>query len=525
MFPEHGGSRQYEWEKLAPFFRQFTVMRFWYPKRRRTRIVLLALLALVATVSRPVYFLARTVLCDRDERISAALGVADDASRLNSTSVESIWNMPSDELLAEQELRKLLQRAKQDKLHVSIAGARHSMGGQTIYPGGVQINMLPYHEMELSDKGDLLHVEAGALWSEIIPYLDRHGKSVAVMQSNNPFSVGGSLSVNCHGWQANRPPIASTVESFRIMLANGTVQNCSRAENAELFSAALGGYGLFGIILDARLHVVPNVQYRMQQIANPTKDFLAAWDQHVGDQRDVGMALGRLSVASDNFLDESLLYVFTKTDAPPQPLAGEVDSPRNEFARTVFRTSVDSDYGKSLRWTLERDLATRFVGEHFTRNQILNEPAETLANRTNSSTDILHEYFVPRERLLNFLGEVKAIVPRHHGNLLNVTIRQVLVDRDALLRYADRDMVSLVMLFNQERTTAGDLQMTPMTQELIDAALNCGGRFYLPYRLHATPEQFRRGYPMAEQFFALKMKYDPDELFQNQFYLQYGNQW
>jgi FAD/FMN-containing dehydrogenase len=68
----------------------------------------------------------------------------------------------------------------------------------------------------------LLHVQAGAKWADIIPYLDQHGRSVAVMQSDNSFTVGGSLSVNCHGWQYNRPPIASTVESFHLMKANGS---------------------------------------------------------------------------------------------------------------------------------------------------------------------------------------------------------------------------------------------------------------------------------------------------------------
>jgi hypothetical protein len=41
--------------------------------------------------------------------------------------------------------------------------------------------------------------------------------------------------------------------------------------------------------------------------------------------------------------------------------------------------------------------------------------------------------------------------------------------------------------------------------------------------LHATREQFRRAYPQAAQFFALKRRYDPDELFQNQFYLKYND--
>ena len=64
--------------------------------------------------------------------------------------------------------------------------------------------------------------------------------------------------------------------------------------------------------------------------------------------------------------------------------------------------------------------------------------------------------------------------------------------------------------------------MAAMTRDLIDAALDLGGRYYLPYRLHATADQFRRAYPQAAPFFALKRKYDPKELFQNQFYLTYG---
>lgn len=44
---------------------------------------------------------------------------------------------------------------------------------------------------------------------------------------------------------------------------------------------------------------------------------------------------------------------------------------------------------------------------------------------------------------------------------------------------------------------------------------------YLPYRLHATPEQLHRAYPQARRFFELKRVYDPGELFQNRLYQVY----
>src|SRR5207244_4184420 len=110
---------------------------------------------------------------------------------------------------------------------------------------GIVLNMLPFHHMHLDVPTKILTVGSGARWSEVVPYLDKHDCSVAVMQASNSFSVGGSLSANCHGWQHNHAPIASTVQAFRLMQADGTIVRCSRTENAQLFRLVLGGYGLF----------------------------------------------------------------------------------------------------------------------------------------------------------------------------------------------------------------------------------------------------------------------------------------
>ena len=85
-------------------------------------------------------------------------------------------------------------------------------------------------------------------------------------------------------------------------------------------------------------------------------------------------------------------------------------------------------------------------------------------------------------------------------------------------------MFSLVMLFNQTRDSTGETNMATAAREIVGAALRHSGSYYLPYRLHATPEQFAQAYPQAARFFELKRKYDPEELFQNQFYQKYGMQ-
>ncbi len=136
-------------------------------------------------------------------------------------------------------------------------------------------------------------------------------------------------------------------------------------------------------------------------------------------------------------------------------------------------------------------------------------------NRSADSTDVLHEYFVPPHNLEVFVEQIRPVILEERGDLLNVTVRDVRRDDDTFLRYADSDLLALVMLFHHPRTAEGDARMQSLTRRLIDAALRCGGRYYLPYRLHATDEQFRAAYPQADRFFELKRRYDPDEVFQN----------
>jgi FAD/FMN-containing dehydrogenase len=114
-----------------------------------------------------------------------------------------------------------------------------------------------------------------------------------------------------------------------------------------------------------------------------------------------------------------------------------------------------------------------------------------------------------------FLVQAKRIIRAHHADLLNVTVREVETDNDTFLRYDDQRMIAFVMFFSQRWTAVANRAMEQMMRELTDAALHSGGRYYLPYRLHASVEQFRAAYPQSEELFRLKEEYDPKNLFEN----------
>jgi len=483
--------------------------------------LLFVVIVLAAAVGRPVLFLANVWWHDGPApRVMPAAGT-DDASRLNATKPAEVVSVPSIPADAERQLGELVRRATREGRHVSISGAQHSMGGHTLYPGGIALDMRGFNLMSLDEQKRILTVGAGARWFEVIRFLDQRGFAVTIMQTNNDFSVGGSISVNCHGWQNDMPPISSTVESFRLLTSTGEILRCSRTENRELFSLALGGYGLFGVILEVELRVVPNDYYQAEARMVVPQDYARSYHDLTRGRADVGMAYGRISVAPDSFFQEASVTLLRRR-ATNQPTKNTLfDEKPSLLKRLVFRGGVGSNYGKNLRWRLEKSVGET-GGRILSRNQVMNEPSDLYATRDPETTDILHEYFIPANRLPEFITKSRPVFLKRRPELLNVTVRNVEPDEDTFLRYAPEEMFGLVLLFHQRRDPAAEKAMRDLTSELIEIALDCGGRYYLPYRPHATVEQFVRAYPQAREFFALKHHYDPHGVFENEFFLTYG---
>jgi FAD/FMN-containing dehydrogenase len=451
--------------------------------------------------------------------------VIDDQSRLNATRVSRhirVRGGPGADARArlDNAIRAGLSQARAAGLPMCAGGARHSMGGQSLPPAnGVAVSVTA-PDCVIDAAAGSYTVDAAARWRDVIASLDPHGYSPAVMQSNNDFAVGGAVSVNAHGWAVPHGPVGSTVRRFRLMLASGEIVSCSPFENAELFHACVGGYGLMGVLLDIELAFERNLMLAPSQSVMPSGDFAARFAKAVHEP-GVRLAYGRLSVARGAFLSEALLGTYRVAKAQPTPLpavdgASWMDRP----GRFLFRGQSGSDLGKRLRWWTEKRMGESQSAPS-TRNSVLNSPVQSFAGFDFKRTDILHEYFVPPEAMETFLRDCRAIIPRSDQDLLNVTLRWVEADPHSLLSFAPQPRIALVMLFSQAMTAAAEADMRALTQRLIDAALAAGGSFYLPYRLHARPDQVRAAYPRLAQFIALKRRWDPQLTFRNQMWDRY----
>jgi hypothetical protein len=172
----------------------------------------------------------------------------------------------------------------------------------------------------------------------VIRALDAQGFSPAVMQSNSDFGVGSTFCVNSHGWPTRYGPFGSPVRSAQIVFADGQLVECSRTREAELFALAMGGYGLFGAIVDLELDMAPNALLAPSYARINPSLFADAFINAVENDPAVRMAYGRLSVARESLFGEALMIVYRPITKQPSPLPAAVDhGGLTGFSRNTYR--------------------------------------------------------------------------------------------------------------------------------------------------------------------------------------------
>ena len=425
-------------------------------------------------------------------------------------------------------LRDIVSEARGKGLKLSISGSRHSQGGHAYYQDAIVLDMTSFNKvLGLDVQGKTIRVQSGAKWSEVQEHINPHGLAVKVMQSSNIFTVGGTLSANAHGRDLDSTTVVDSVRSFRLLTAEGEILNVSRRENPDLFRLAIGGYGLFGVILDVDMDLVEDEIYEQNSTVMDYTDFPAYFQKNIKSDPATRMMLARPSIASESFLRELVVVTWSRTGKTREgihELSEEQDVLRDKF---FFGLSRKYDWAKDLRWELQKKIEVRLGEVRFTsRTNAMRPPVapvEFLDYHAGSDTDILQEYFIPVENFVPFIDELRELILRHDMNVFHFTVRYVKANDETYMSYAPaQDSFAIIYMANVGLSDEEQGKAEKATQEIVDAAIANSGSYYLTYQLYPTKEQMLRAYPDADLFFAKKLQYDPGELFVNKFYEKYA---
>lgn len=444
----------------------------------------------------------------------------EDVGQLLPTKVKEIHSATS-----EVELQSLVKDSINNDEKISVAGMQHSQGGQTYYPNGVVIDMKNYNKiLDYNPLEKMITVQSGTTWEDIQQKINPDHLAIRVMQSQNIFTVGGSISVNAHGRDIRYGSLIDTVESFRLLSPQGDIINVSRTENSNLFPLVIGGYGLFGIILDVTIHLTDDELYQIRSRAIDYEEYPDYFINDVKNNESIRMHIARLSVAPDSFLRD--MYVTDYELAENQNnLANYSELKRDTLAapqKFMLGLSRYSSWGKNLLWDMQNKLYVGQDGNYITRNNAMRGDSKFMEYDNPSKTEILQEYFVPIDEFSMYLDDLRAVLEKEELNLLNITVRYVNEDNEAVLSYAKEDMFALVLLINQGKSKKEIEKTEKVIQKMIDVTLQHDGSYYLPYYSYPTQAQMDEAYPRNKEFFEQKKQFDPNELFMNLFYKEYS---
>jgi FAD/FMN-containing dehydrogenase len=384
--------------------------------------------------------------------------------------------------------------------------------------------------LEWNPATGVIRVEPGVTIEQLWRYILQDGWWPAVVTGTMFTTVGGCAGMNVHGKNAWRSgPIGDHILEFDLMLPSGDVITCSRAQNGDIFHAAIGGFGMLGCftaitlankrVYSGLLEVEALASRNLAEMIAQFDERLAGADYIVGwlDAFAGGRATGRGQIHIANYLPDG---------ADPFP---------SQTLRLTYQDLPDTILGfvpRSIMWRLMRPfmngLGTRLVNSghywssrfgHAKRYRQSHAAFHFLLDyiphwkRAYGSGGLIqYQSFVPAAQAEStFIEILRRCRKRGLPNYLSVLKRH---RPDSFLMSHGLDGFSLAMDFRVTRTNRPKL--VALAAELDEIMLAAGGRFYF-----AKDSTLRRevaaaylGQATIDRFAALKKRCDPGNLLQ-----------
>jgi FAD/FMN-containing dehydrogenase len=449
--------------------------------------------------------------------------VNDMQSRLNATRVRRIVTPKSVD-----DVQAALRDAQREGRAVSVAGGRHSMGGQQFGRDTVLLDTRKLSRVIRLDRAKgHVEAEAGIEWPELVEHLvkEQSGqpKQWGIRQKQtgvDQVCLGGSLASNIHGRGLRFPPLVGDIESFDLVDASGKLHTCSRHENVELFSLAIGGYGLFGVVVRVTLRLAP--RRKVQRVAEviAVKELLPRIEKRLKEGFDYGDCQYSTDLGSDASAHPGVFSCYRPvSDDTPIPRGQKVLSGK-DWAElyTLARTDKAKAFQRYSKYYLGTSGQVYWSDTHQLAGNF--EGYRTAAN-PGRGTEMITEVYVSREQFLPFVRAVRKDFVEHKVDMTYGTIRFIEKDEETFLPWARQPWVCIVCNLHVVHTDEGKKKAAEDFRRILDRVVEAGGSYFLTYHRWATRKHVEACYPRFVEFLRLKRKYDPQERFQSDWYRHY----
>ncbi len=400
---------------------------------------------------------------------------------------------------------------------VLARGLGRSYGDAAQASGGDLIRLVD-GGIDLDVSTGVVTVDAGVSLDELLRVSVPAGWFVPVTPGTRFVTVGGAIAADVHGKNHHRDgSFGGWVESFDMVLASGELVSVSPLSDPGLFWATVGGMGLTGVIVSARVRMIPVETSRMLVSTRRFGDL----DSLMASMTERDDAF-RYSVA---WVDATVSgrrlgrgVVTWGEHATRDALSGRAGREPLSYApsQRVGVPGVVGSVGVVRRWNAAAFSEAWFRKAPVSRDGEVQSipaffhPLDGVAdwNRVYGRRGFVQYQFVVPDTAADTVRQVlERVVASKPADFLNVLKR---------FGAADDGMLSFPM---PGWTLTVDLPVVDglgaLLHELDDMVLSAGGRVYLAKDAHTTPAMIAAGYPRLAEWRTVRDRVDPTRVFQS----------
>ncbi len=386
-------------------------------------------------------------------------------------------------------------------------GNGRSYGDSALSPVTVDVKPKNYF-LSFDESSGLLHVQAGALLSDILEIFVPKGWFLKITPGTKLITVGGAIASDVHGKNHHiEGCFSESVKEFRIVTANGTIINCNRESTPDLWKATCGGMGLTGVILDAKIYLKKIKSQYINQVTIKTKNLKETFDAFE-EFKDKPYSVAWIDcLAKGNAMGKSLLMVgdFSGEGGLGYQLKPQKTIPFNFPSFTLNKLSVKAFnelyYGKVRKKVTKQqvDIDAFFY------------PLDAIGhwNRIYGKNGFTqYQFILPKVHSYDGLKEILAtIADSGKGSFLAVLKLYGKANQNWLS--FPLEGYSLALDFKIEK---GIFQLLDMLDRIV---LKYGGRIYLTKDVRVSRKTFEKGYPQIDTFRQFRKEHGMDKKFQS----------
>ena len=138
---------------------------------------------------------------------------------------------------------------------VIASGSRLSYAPLSANSQGTCLSMLNFNKIiRVNYKDNTVEVESGVRLLELYNKLKQEKMYLKIQPGHPEITVGACIATNIHGKNnIKEGNFSKIVLEITLMMHDGSIVKASRKKNLQFFEATIGGFGLTGIIISAKL--------------------------------------------------------------------------------------------------------------------------------------------------------------------------------------------------------------------------------------------------------------------------------